>query len=102
MLNSPFTRWEGDEVHGKRLVRTPVWVILDRLFVPNTDEPRRVCPEGLDVTGMVPGRLHGRFPSLEGLWCGVVDYEVSYADGRRDKVSLIDQLVPFHALRIRT
>lgn len=102
MLNSPFTRWEGDEVHGKRLARTPVWVILDRLFVPSTDEPRRVSPEGLDVTGMVPGRLHGRFPSLAGLWCGVVDYEVSYADGRRDKVSLIDQLVPFYALRIRT
>jgi hypothetical protein len=32
---------------------------------------------------------------------GVVDYEIPYADGRRDTVHLIDQLVPGYALRRR-
>jgi hypothetical protein len=29
---------------------------------------------------------------------GVVNYEISYADGRRDKLHLVDQLAPFSAL----
>jgi hypothetical protein len=32
---------------------------------------------------------------------GVVDYEIPYADGRRDTVHLADQLVPRYALRRR-
>ncbi|WP_143105058.1 hypothetical protein [Amycolatopsis regifaucium] len=56
---------------------------------------------GLALTGVVPGRLHGRFPSVEGDWYGIVNYEIGYADGHRDKLYLVDQFVPFIALRER-
>lgn len=46
---------------------------------------------GLDLTGVVPGRLHGRFASVEDDWYGIVNYEIGYADGRRDKLHLVDQ-----------
>lgn len=32
---------------------------------------------------------------------GIVNYEIGYADGRRDKLHLVDQFVPFTALRKR-
>lgn len=101
MLNSPFTVWEGDSVHGRRPVLTGVSVRLDKLFAPAPGTARHVIPTGLDLTGEVQGRLHGRFPSVDGGWLGVVNYEISYADGRRDKLYLADQLVPFHVLRKR-
>lgn len=100
-LNSPFTIWEGDTVHGRRPVLTSVGVNLDRLFPRQPGAPRHVIPAGLDLTGEVRGRLHGRFPSVEGDWLGVVNYEIGYADGRRDRVYLADQLVPFYVLRRR-
>jgi hypothetical protein len=53
----------------------------------------------LDLQGQVQGRLHGRFPSVDGDWIGVVNYEIPYADGRRNKLHVVDQLVPFYALR---
>ncbi|WP_238413069.1 hypothetical protein [Saccharothrix deserti] len=81
---------------------TSVWVNLDILFPRPPDVPRHVIETGLDLTGVVQGRLHGRFPSVDGDWYGIVDYEIGYADGRRDKLHLVDQLVPFHALRKRT
>lgn len=31
----------------------------------------------------------------------IVNYEIGYADGRRDKLHLVDQFVPFTALRER-
>ncbi len=68
VLSSPFTTWEGDELHGKRPVLTGVWVQLDRLFVRSPDAPRHVIETGLDLTGRVQGRLHGRFPSVDGDW----------------------------------
>lgn len=101
MLNSPFTVWEGDSVHGRRAVVTGVSVQLDRLFPRAPGAQRHVIATGLDLTGTVKGRLHGRFPSVEGDWLGVVNYEIGYADGRPDKVHLVDQLVPFHVLRLR-
>ncbi|MGW6442299.1 hypothetical protein [Lentzea sp. NPDC055074] len=55
----------------------------------------------LDTTGEAPGRLHGRFPSVDGDWFGVVNYEIGYADGRPQKMYLVDQLMPFHVLRLR-
>ena len=100
-LRSPFTKWEGDDVHGRRAVLTGVSVSLDRLFPRQPGAQRRVIATGLDLTGEVRGRLHGRFPGIEGDWLGVVNYEISYADGRRDQLHLVDQLVPFHALRLR-
>lgn len=45
-LNSPFTTWEGDELHGRWPVLTGVWVQLDRLFVRNPDAPRHVIETG--------------------------------------------------------
>ncbi|WP_329792860.1 hypothetical protein V1227_13410 [Lentzea sp. DG1S-22] len=101
MLDSPFTTWEGDDVHGRRPVVTGVGVRLDRLFARPPGAARRVIASGLDLTGEAHGRLHGRFPGVEGDWLGVVDYEIGYADGRRDKLYLVDQLVPFHVLRKR-
>ncbi|KZB83415.1 hypothetical protein [Amycolatopsis regifaucium] len=32
---------------------------------------------------------------------GIVNYEIGYADGRRDKLHMIDQFVPFTELRER-
>lgn len=101
MLNSPFIVWEGGSVHGRRAVVTAVGVRLDRLFARAPGASRHVIPTGLDLTGEVQGRLHGRFPSVEGDWLGMVNYEISYADGRREKLYLADQLVPFHVLRKR-
>ncbi|MFE6617080.1 hypothetical protein [Amycolatopsis sp. NPDC057786] len=34
------------------------------------DALRHVIETGLDLTGKVQGRLHGRFPSVEGDWLG--------------------------------
>lgn len=99
MIRSPFTAWEGDYVHGRRPVLTDVSVSLDRLFARRPGATRRVIATGLDLTGSVTGALHGRFPSAEGDWIGVVNYEIGYADGRRDKLYVPDQLVPFHVLR---
>lgn len=74
-------------------------VKASRVRIPSA--PRHVIETGLDLTGEVQGRLHGRFPSVEGDWLGVVNYEIPYADGRRNKLQLVDQLVPFSALRKR-
>ena len=80
---------------------TAVWVRLDTLFPRAPNAPRHVIETGLDLTGEVQGRLHGRFPSVEGDSLAVVNYEIPYADGRRNKLRLVDQLVPFSALRER-
>ncbi|MFD5830527.1 hypothetical protein [Lentzea sp. NPDC060358] len=98
-LHSPFTVWEGDDVHGRRPVVTAVTVSLDRLFARPPGAPRRVIVSGLDLTGEVKGLLHGRFPSIDGDWLGVVNYTIGYADGRRERLHLADQLVPFPVLR---
>lgn len=101
VINSPFTTWEGDDLHGRRPVLTSVWVRLGHLFPRPPDAPRHVIATGLDLTGQVQGRLHGRFPSVDGDWLGIVNYEINYADGRRDKLHLVDQLIPFNVLRKR-
>jgi hypothetical protein len=73
---------------------------LDILFPRPTDAPH-VIVTGLDLTGVVARRLHGRFPSVKGDWYGIVNYEIGYAVGRRDKLHLVDEFVPFTALRER-
>ena len=40
-----------------------VWVRLDALFARVPDASRHVIETGLDLTGEVQGRLHGRFPT---------------------------------------
>ncbi|SMC71934.1 hypothetical protein [Lentzea albidocapillata] len=62
---------------------------------------RRVIPTGLDLTGTAKGVIHGRLPGAEGEWLGVANYEIGYADGRRNKLYVVDQLVPFWALTKR-
>ncbi|KAA2252359.1 hypothetical protein F0L68_35485 [Solihabitans fulvus] len=101
MVDSPYTRWTGDNLHGKSKVLTAVWVHLDAIYVRVPGAPSHVIDTGLDMTGEVPGRLHGWFPTVKGDWLGVVDFEVPYADGRRAKLHVTDQLVPAYALRRR-
>jgi hypothetical protein len=80
---------------------TRVWVRLNVLFARMPGQPRSVVPDGLELTGEVPGLLHGWFQSVDGDWIGVVNFDITYADGRKRTVSLRDQLVPRHALRPR-
>jgi hypothetical protein len=101
VLNTPYTEWEGDQVHGQHRKIKPVWVRLDAICGRLPGQPHHVVPDGLDMTGEVPGRLHGWFSSALGDWLAIVDFEVPYADGRRTKVELVDQLVPAWALRRR-
>ncbi len=78
--------------HGRRIG-------LDALFVRLPGAPTHVIDTGLDLTGEAPGRLHGWFPTVKGDWLGVVEYEIRYADGRREQVQPVNQLVPAYALR---
>jgi hypothetical protein len=82
-------------------VLKPVWVRLDAVCVRAPDAPHRVIPDGLDMTGEVPGLLSGWFQTVLGDWLAIVNYSISYADGRRHRVTLVDQLVPGCAIRKR-
>jgi hypothetical protein len=44
VINSPFTTWEGDDLHGRRPVLTSVWVQLDALFARPPDAPDTSSP----------------------------------------------------------
>ena len=101
MVNTPFTRWTGDDLHGRTKVISPVWVHLDILAMRAPEHRRVVVPDGIDVSIRAKGRLTGWFQSADGDWFGVVDYELSYVDGRRAQVALQDQLVPRAALSPR-
>lgn len=83
-------------MRGRRPVLTGVSVSL---FARRPGAQRHVIPTGLDLTGAAKGQLHGRFPGVEGDWLGVVNYEIGYADGRRNKLYVPDQLLPFDVLR---
>ncbi|MGA6168369.1 hypothetical protein [Amycolatopsis magusensis] len=95
MLHTPYTRWTEDQLP----VITAVWVRLDAIYVRVPGAPSHEVATGLDLTGEVPGRLHGWLASVKGDWLGVVDFEIPYEDGRSDKLALVDQLVPASALR---
>jgi hypothetical protein len=97
VINSPFTRWEGDDLHGRRPVLTSVWVNLDILFPRSADAPRHVIETGLDLTGVVAGRLHGRFPSLEGDWYGCRDSLTLTADRSKSMQAFIACLGSFRS-----
>ena len=56
---------------------------------------------GLDLTGVIKGLIHGRFPSVRGHWCGVVNYAIPYADPHLGALRIVDQLVPFAAIRLQ-
>jgi hypothetical protein len=101
VVDTPYTRWTGDDVHGRHKVLAPVWVRLDQWLPRDEDEPRRVVGDGLDISGTVRGQLSGWLRTVDGQWLGVVSLSVRYADGRRNKVHLPDQVVPQRALRPR-
>lgn len=101
MVDTPYTRWAGDDLHGRYAEMTPVWVRLDALFPRDPAGSWRTVPDGLDPQGAVPGFLSGWFRTVDGRWLGVVNYAVPYADGRRNRVLLRDQLVPAEAMSPR-
>ncbi|OXM69344.1 hypothetical protein [Amycolatopsis vastitatis] len=78
-----------------------MWVRLDAIFVRIKGAPHHVIDDGLDFTGEVHGLLHGWCPTSRGDWLGVVDFDISFVDGRRRKIRAVDQLVPLYALRPR-
>ncbi|NKQ51456.1 hypothetical protein HFP15_01010 [Amycolatopsis sp. K13G38] len=98
---TPYTRWYGDDKHGRLRVITPVWVRLDAIYLRIPGAPSHVVVTGLDMSGEVPGRLHGWFPTLKGDWLGVVDFEIPYGDEHKRPLCLVDQLVAAYALRPR-
>ncbi len=50
----------------------PVWVELRHVFP--IDAPRGTLPDGLDVTGIVPGTLGKWAATVTGHWVGWVTY----------------------------
>lgn len=81
---------------------TPVLVRLDLLYPHPPDAPHQVVPDGLDLVGEVPGMLSGWLRSARGPWLAVLSsLEIPYADGRRHKVRLVDQVVPGHCVRVQ-
>lgn len=100
-LSTPYTQWEGDQEHGLHPVLTPAWVQLDALYLPADGTPRHVVPDGLDVTGRARALVSGWYRDVNGAWLAVANFHVGYADGRRERVWLVDQLVPAHATRRR-
>jgi hypothetical protein len=78
----------------------PVWVLLEQVC-RHDPEVRRTVGDGLDFTGRAPGILRGWRRTARGEWLGVVNYEVHYADGRKNTLWCRDQMVPAYALRPR-
>ncbi|WP_246365761.1 hypothetical protein [Kibdelosporangium persicum] len=74
---------------------------LDWIYVRVRGAPVHTIAHGLDMTGEVHGFLYGWWPTVKGNWLGVVNFAIPYADGRRDKLEVHDQLVPDYALRKR-
>lgn len=79
----------------------PTWVQLDAICVRASAAPINTVADGLDMTGEVRGLLSGWWRTVKGDWLGVVNYTIPYADGRRHRLELRDQLVPLYALRKR-
>lgn len=90
-----------------RGLRRPVWVDLAALYRLPVDESRdgELLPrfgQELHLEGEVAGVLHEWTRSARGLWLGVVDFAVPFADDRSQRMHLQRQLVPYYALRPRT
>jgi hypothetical protein len=102
MLETPYTRWIGDRLHGRqRAVLAEVWVRLEVISGILPGAPYENIVDGLDMRGEVPGMVTGYFRGSRGEWLVVVSYEIPYVDGRGRKVRVEDQLVSFSAVRRR-
>ena len=95
----------GDYVRNTYMRSAPsppceaVWVHLDLLWpVP---QQRRTIIDGLDFRGRARGLIFRWLRTGDGLWVGVVSYEIAYCDGRPQRVLFRNQLVPGHALSQR-
>jgi hypothetical protein len=80
---------EGDDVSGHRPVLTAVWVRLDTLFPEARTLSNRRGP--MSAPWAIPQRRRRLL--------AVVNYEIPYADSRRNELHLVDQLVPFRTAR---
>jgi len=90
------------EVHGPLpQPKIEVWVRLDHICIRPDGVPHKVVPDGLEMAGAVRGLLSRWHRTVKGDWVGVVNFHVPYADERRDRLYLADQLVPAYALRPR-
>jgi hypothetical protein len=79
----------------------PVWVQLDRLFAHDPAVDQAVV-EGLDLTGRTRGMLLGWKRGSRGDWLAVVNYQISYADGRTQPTTWREQLLPADAVSPRS
>ena len=81
----------------------PCWVHLEHLHPRPAPDQRRVVIDGLDWTGRVRGLRHQWLRTVDGVWLGVVTYELGYADGREDGWLLLpEQVLPASALSPRS
>ena len=82
-------------------LRRPVWVKLGTLlpFPTEGPPPKEIPTDALELYPDAPGTLKAWVQSRRGTWIGLVDYEVKYADGRKDVFHAKDQWVPVYALR---
>jgi hypothetical protein len=102
VLITPYTRLQGDQLHGHHPeVLAQVWVRLDVISGRLPGAPYETVVDGLDMTGHAPGLVTGYFRSSRGDWLAVVNYQIPYADGRTPKVQVVDQLVQKAALQRR-
>jgi hypothetical protein len=98
-LVTPYTEFEGDEVHGRHIRVKSAWVDMEQLF--GEPDSTHTVPDGLDLRGRVRGQLSGWMRSDLGAWLAVVHYDIPYRDGRRATVRVTDQLVPARAVQPR-
>lgn len=91
-------------IHGEIRRYSPnhlkaVWVDLSVAYPP--PQPHRETPDGIDFRGNASGWLAGWWRTGDGLWLGVVTFDVGYYDGRRHRITFRDQLIPASALSTR-
>ncbi|PFX04274.1 hypothetical protein CJ469_02152 [Nocardia farcinica] len=78
--------WEPavtNDLWGHRERPKLVWVRLDAIMVRNPGLPIRNNTAGIDMSGEVPGLLHGWIPTAKGDWMGLVNFDVHYATAAR-------------------
>ena len=101
MLRTPYTKFTGDKLHGHSPILTPVWVRLDAVCPRIPGAPHHVVADGVDMTGEVPGFVHGWFCTALGDWLAVVNYPLRFADPHAQPIQLSDQVIPGTAVRPR-
>lgn len=85
---------------GPRPPTRTVWVHLDQLFDHDPARDQAVV-DGLELTGRARGILLGWKRGSRGDWLAVVNYQIHYADGRRQPTVWSEQLVPAAAVSLR-